>query len=113
MKKNIKNFIHRNGRLLLVIWTGTCDLTRKVYVSPGDGSRKVNRFVDLSGTTPDEIIAQYQHICELERCLWKFIQVLILECPYYSITIWNSVKGHKDISIFEENYRVLHDRISE
>ena len=113
VKQNIENFIHRYGRLLLVIWTGTCDLTRKVSISSGDGSRKVNRFVDLSGTTPDEIIAQYQHICELKDAYGDLIQVLILECPYYSITIWNSVKGHKDISIFEENNRVLHDRISE
>ena len=51
---------------MLVIWTGTCDLTRKVYISPDDGSRKVNRFVDLSGTTPDEFIAQYQNICDLK-----------------------------------------------
>ena len=82
MKQNIKNFINRYGRLLLVIWTGTYDLTRKEYISLGDGSRNINKFVDLSGTTPDKIIAQYQHIRELKDAFGDLIQVLILECPY-------------------------------
>ena len=38
--------------------------------------------MDLSGTTPDEIINQYQHIFV---AYGELIQVLICVCPYYSI----------------------------
>ena len=34
--------------------------------------------MDLSGTTPDEIIAQYQHICEMKDAYGDLIQVLLL-----------------------------------
>ena len=84
------------------VWTGTCDLTKKV-----------NRFIDLSSITVDEIIGQYQKIFDLKHIYGDHVQELILECPYYSISIWNSNKGHKNINIFEENNKLLLDRITE
>ena len=71
------------------MWTGTCDFTKKV-----------NRFIDLSSITADEIIGQYQKIFDLKHIYGDRVQVLILECPYYSISVWNSNKGHRNINIF-------------
>ena len=99
---NVETYVHKYGKTLLTVWTGTRDLTKKV-----------NRFIDLSSITVDEIIGQCQKIFDLKHIYGVRVQVLVLECPYYSTSIWNSNRGHKNINIFEENNRLLHDRITE
>ena len=84
------------------MWIGTCDLTKKV-----------NRFSDLSFITVAEIFCQYQKIFDLKHIYGDRAQVLVLECPYCSISIWNSKKATRNINIFEENNKLLHDRITE
>ena len=51
---NIHSYLHDDGKILLIVWTGTCDLTGKT-----------NRFVDLSGAAIDGIIFQYEKLFSL------------------------------------------------
>lgn len=98
---NISDYLHKYGSILLIIWTGTCDLTRKV-----------NRFVDLSSTSTDDIIFQYEKVFNLINLYGDSLKVLVLEVPYYSVAIWNSSRGHPSGSNFAETDKILHDKIS-
>ena len=47
------------------------------------------------------------------QCYGDSVKGIILECPYYSISIWNSVQGHPNPSIFDQNNLILHHKINE
>ena len=106
---NIDYYIHRYGSILLVLWTGTCDLTKKVQNK--EFNRKI--IVDLSDTSVEEIVIQYQRFFNLCQSRGDLVKSLLLECPYYSITIWNSFQGHPDSSVFDHSNKVLHEKITE
>lgn len=99
---NIHSYLHKYGNILLIVWTGTCDLTRKT-----------NRFVDLSGTAIDDIIFQYEKVFNLNTRFGDRVKVLVLEVPYYSVSIWNFHKGHPDQTAFQETDKILFNRISD
>ena len=106
---NIDYYIHRYGSILLVLWTGTCDLTKKVQSKQFNG--KI--IVDLSDTSVEEIVIQYQRFFSLCQSRGDLLKSLLLECPYYSITIWNSFQGHPDSSVYDHSNKVLHEKITE
>lgn len=99
---NIRRYLRRYRNILIVVWTGTCDL-----------SKKIGKYVDLGNTTIDDIIIQYERVFDLNRIYGDNVKIIVLECPYYSISIWNSFKGHPDCSTFDHSDKLLHDKITE
>ena len=99
---NIHSYLHRYGNILLIVWTGACDKTRKT-----------NRFVDLSGTAIDDIIFRYEKVFSLTTRFGDRVKVLVLEVPYYSVVNWNFHKGHPDQTTFQETDKILFNRISD
>ena len=102
--RNIQLWKRNHGKLLILLWTGTCDLTHKVTKDS-----KPSKYINLSSTSIDEVCVQYQNVLSLNSD--PFIQVCILDVPYYSIALWNAKKGHPNVSEFFEADKVLHSRI--
>ena len=70
-------------------------------------------IVDLNTVQVEEIVHQYNKFFEICSSYGDSVKGLILECPYYSISIWNSVQGHPNPSIFDQNNLILHHKINE
>ena len=107
---NIDYYRHKYGSLLLLLWTGTCDLTSKV-----DNSCKRDRkiIVDIRQTSVDEIVLQYERFLSVCSSYGDNVKPIILECPYYSISIWNNTQGHPNPTSFDKNNLILHQQITE
>ena len=84
-------------------------MTKKVQSKQFNG--KI--IVDLSDTSVEEIVIQYQRFFNLCQSRGDLVKSLLFECPYYSITIWNSFQGHPDSSVFDHSYKGLHEKITE
>lgn len=106
---NIEYYKRRYGNILLILWTGTCDLTTRVNKDRKD--RKI--IVDLSDITLDEISFQYERFYSISDSFGDSVKSIILECPYYSISIWNSNQGHPNPGTFDRNNLLLHSKITE
>ena len=86
MQEYTINKIRRTKKPLIIIFFGTCELTNKqgkyIYL-PQDPQERVN-----------QVIVQYikykQRILECN----PDANVFFLECPYFTLTIWNFLKGH-------------------
>ena len=106
---NVQNYRRKYSNILLILWTGTCDLTSKV------GQNRYGRkiIVDLNTLQVEDIVHQYNKFFEICSSYGDSVKGLILECPYYSISIWNSVQGHPNPSIFDQNNLILHHKINE
>lgn len=101
--ENIDSWIRRYGSILLAIWTGTCDLTRKV-----------DRFIDINDrVTPQSIVEQYERLTQIGQRYGNNLHIVFLECPYYSIEIWNRLKGHNASEVFKSNTKKLEGTIDE
>lgn len=93
---NIENYLQTYGNILIAVWTGTCDFT----VKP-------NRFIRLGRTTVEDIIEQFQRILCLSKPYNNQVKVVLFECPYFSLEIFNSNRGHEYCDIFAESDRQL------
>lgn len=93
---NIENYLQTYGNILIAVWTGTCDFT----VKP-------NPFIRLGSTTVEDIIEQFQRIVCLCKPYNNKVKVVFLECPYFSLKIFNSNRGHKHCDIFADSDRQL------
>jgi hypothetical protein len=93
---NLDNLLKEYGKISLYIWTGTCDLTYKeknlVFVKQED--------------PVDTLKDYYQSIKKLVEKK-ENVKLTFLHVPYYSIEIWNRLKGHKTPDIFKEDDRKL------
>lgn len=90
------------GKNCTVLWTGTCDLTRKR-----------GKYIELSDTTPEDIADQFDRVSRLREKHNDNVRILILECPFNSIVRWNSPKGHHNPDFFKEGQTPLIQRIKE
>lgn len=97
---NIGYYVHRFHKILLAVWTFTCDFTYKS-----------GRCIYLSDLTVDQIIGQCQRILSICRPYGDRVKVVFLECPYYSVSIWNFVKGSIERDQFKESDRILEAKI--
>lgn len=61
----------------------------------------------------DDIIFQYEKVFNLNTRFGDRVKVLVLEVPYYSVSIWNFHKGHPDQTAFQETDKILFNRISD
>ncbi|MCG7878885.1 MAG: hypothetical protein N0C90_21515 [Candidatus Thiodiazotropha endolucinida] len=104
--RNIESWKKKYGKLLLLVWTGTCDLTCKIG-DPSDSSRR-KKFIDLNSTSLDHIINQYEKVLSLnDEC----VKVLILEVPYYSISIWNFSRGCLFSDFYRDHDLILKEKV--
>ena len=73
----------KNARKPVVfVWLGTCELTKKK-----------GKYFSLRKCTYqniEETLTQYRNLKDQIKKANKHTQVLFVECPYYSITWWNS-----------------------
>lgn len=118
VKENLRHFVGTYGQILLVVWTGTCDLTQFIqqydYANKYSQSRtRRKRYIDLSNITISDIIWQYQEILSAAAVYGSSVQVVFLECPQYSVEIWNENQGHPNFEIFQSNTKILLEKIEE
>ena len=80
---NVQNYRRIYGNISLILWTGTCDLTSKY------GQNRYGRkiIVDLNTVQVEDIVHQYNKFFEICSSYGDSVKGLILECPYYSISI--------------------------
>lgn len=110
---NVESYLRKYNKILLVVWTGTCDLTKKINVPKSLSAKRLFNIVDLSPITVDDIVFHFERIVNLNRVYGDAIKTVILECPYYSIQIWNKSRGHPNSELFVEKNKILHDKVSQ
>lgn len=97
---DIEYYLQTYGNILLAIWTGTCDYTEKS-----------DRFIRISNTTVDDTVFHFERILATCSPYADRVKIVFLECPYFSIKIYNSHRGHKNSDIFEESDKQLRIQI--
>ena len=62
VENNLRNFVHDYGPIVLVIWTGTCDLTKfsqqSSTFSAHYSKQRRKRYIELSNISVNNIIQQ-------------------------------------------------------
>lgn len=116
--QNIDYFVETYGDIVIAVWTGTCDLTefqsRSKKLSSdklSTFSRKARKYIDLSNITVDDIITQYQRIISACKQHGERIKLVFLECPQYSISIWNKIQGDPNFESYKQSTEILNERI--
>ena len=114
IQHNVEQFVRAYGNILIAVWTGTCDLTNFIesYESsePRPAKRR-RRCIDLSEVTVDDIIKQYNRILTVTAVYRTKVKVVFLECPQYSVEIWNQHQYCRNPEIFKDSTSILLDKI--
>ncbi len=97
----IQSWLDTYGQILLVVWTGTCDLTKKQ-----------RKFIDLSDNSVESIEHEYEKIHNLTLRYGDKLKVTILEVPQYSITNMEQKQGDPNPHSTRENAEILIDRVN-
>lgn len=100
--ENLEPFIRRYTKVSIFLWTGTCDLTKKT-----------GRFISLHEAPIDNVIEQYSRLVSLSNKYGDSVKFTILECPYYSIRIWNANKGYENPETLADSDSILRAKIDE
>lgn len=100
--KNLRKLLRKHNKISLYIWVGTCDFTEKI-----------RRFVYLRNKQQDVM----QRLCNnlqgiKDICVSSKIKLTFLQCPFYSIQIWNSYKGHPNSESFKSDDQFLTAQIN-
>lgn len=98
----LDNYLRCYGKITLGIWSFTCDFTSKS-----------GRRICLNDLTVDQVILQCQRILSVCRPYGDRVKVVFLECPYYSISIWNQTKCHSLRDEFTREDQLLEAKIDE
>lgn len=95
--------IERTKEPLVILFFGTCELTNKngkyIYL-PRDINARVEQIIEQYSTYKRRVLE-----CNPQAT------VLFLECPYFSIIIWNFLKGHPHPGIFNNDQKKLEEAI--
>lgn len=101
IENNLSHYVNIYGRILIAVFSGTCDLTNKC-----------GNFVQLSKTKVEDIILQYNRILSICQPFGDQVKVVFLEVPYYSIKIYNKYLGTKHREALDSvNTRTLKKKI--
>ena len=97
------NRIKNTSKPIVVLFFGTCELTNKVgrYIHLPDNIENRIEEVIKSYAIYKERILQYN----------RDAVVIFLDCPYFSIVIWNFLRKHPYPGIFESDQRILEESI--
>ena len=93
----INSLLKYHTRICLFIFIGTCDFTCK-------GRRQIHLRKPVCNT----LQVYYDNLLYIKRrCAGSRIRLTFLHIPYYSIRIWNKIKGHENADIFREDDKEL------
>ena len=103
LRRNLQNRVYYYTNIVLFVWIGTCDLTKKT-----------DKFIELKHDT-DEIAVNYC-ITQIQRFLgfvssFPTVEIVFLEIPPYSISRWNAYQGHQDCDQFKSQDLILDNRV--
>ncbi|MES9884667.1 MAG: hypothetical protein ABW185_27805 [Sedimenticola sp.] len=102
IKRNINDWVSNHGKIVLCIWTGTCDLTVKR-----------GKYIDIEDArSVEQVLTDYTDIIQSVRSHGINVKVIFLEIPQYSIINWNRSRGHPNPDSYKENSDILVDRIN-
>ena len=74
----------------VMIWLGTCDLTQKL-----DGG-----YISLNSVEVKDIIGHFRDFQKEIKSVNETAEILFLQCPVYSIKLWNKHKRHPNYETF-------------
>lgn len=99
LEKNVRKLTKKYGRIRIYVWIGTCDLTSKS-----------GRYISLK---PDSALTELKHNLQHIKDTYISDRVCLtfLQVPYYSISIWNEKKGHKEPELFKCDDNKLNELI--
>lgn len=86
LTNHLPDLLPLHKQIVIYIWLGTCDVTRKVGVTKSIELRSEN-----TGETLNYLKLQYSRIIDYCR-QYSTVQLVFLELPPYSIGQWNSTK---------------------
>lgn len=112
---NLDYFVETYGQILLLVWTGTCDLTEFQSVSKSNLQNQPTprRCINLSHNTVGDILVQYRRIIVAVQKYGSKVQLAFLEVPQYSICIWNKCKGDQHFENYKTNTDTLNIQIEQ
>ena len=116
LRRNLHRKISRFGYITLYIFLGTCDLTKLIYVTEGNGTyTRGKRYIDLRHSIDTSALNYSRDQIDkffLFVSSFPTVYIVFLEIPPYSIEEWNRAQGHPDPKKFSESNSKLYERIS-
>ena len=116
LRRYLHKKISRFGYITLYIFLGTCDLTKLIYVTEGNGNNtRRKRYIDLRHSTDTSAVNYLRD--QIDKFFpfvsgFPTVSIVFLELPPYSINEWNRAQGHQDPGKFNESNSKLNERIS-
>ena len=102
LKDNLELKLHKYPKIVLYIWLGTCNLTKKE-----------GKFIQLrarDNSAVSELIDTYKQIRAFVSG-FPTVKLAYLELPYYSIFHWNASRHHDNPGTFKHDDFVLNEQI--
>ena len=83
LKENINSAVHKYGHILIYVWVGTCDLTRK------NSNGIIALRTPASKQTVHDIVNEYREMIEVARPYGDRVIIRFLDIPVFSAVKWN------------------------
>jgi hypothetical protein len=87
IEDRINKAVRRHGKIIIYLWTGTCDITEKI--------NKFKHIRNDSYKTVDDILYEYKRAVKIVNRYKPQATIKFIDCPILSIQKWNKYKGHK------------------
>lgn len=94
IEARIRKAIQRHKNIIIYLWAGTCDITYKK-----------GKYIFLrhqSEQAVEDILKQYQRAINI-IARYKNAELKLIDCPFLSISNWNTSKGHPEPESFKES----------
>ena len=97
LKRHMNRHLYRFNKPVIILWFNTCYLTRV--------TDKIRKYIQITANANiiNYIINEYTAFKQQMILAKSTAKIIFLECPWYSITEWNRVKGHPNTAIFQES----------
>ena len=103
---HIYRHVQRHTNPVVLLWYNTCHLTKF--------TNKDRKFLELTDNYEDIVnITINKYIAFKQRLIYRksTTTVIFIECPFFSITEWNSRRGHTDPQSFVSSQEKLENII--
>jgi len=94
LKGQIHPLIQTHGRLQIIVWVGTCDLT----IKSGKFIRIKSDIDKAQRNLVTNLLQLEEHILENQ-----YTRLTVLEVPYISTSQWNEFYGHENPNSFKDD----------
>ena len=101
---NLDNLIKEHKKVAIYIWSGTCDLT----IKKGQCIQLRSHCAEPDASIYEDFHNIRQLVAHYDR---DVVHLTLLEVPIYSISKWNSSKGHTNPKIFVDQDKILMNQI--